>query len=77
MSNRVNVTFNKERYQDLSALASCKEVSMCEIVRECVENYLNELEDRYLSRLADDAVAENEGQEYIPGEEFWARVLQD
>lgn len=54
---RVNVTLDEESYKTLTYMAKREKVSLSQKVKECVFRTLEEVEDRYLSKVADERIA--------------------
>lgn len=54
---RVNVTLDEESYKTLTYMAKHEKVSLSQKVKECVFRTLEEVEDRRLSKIADERIA--------------------
>lgn len=73
---RVNVTFNESDAEVLQMICKRKKISMSELIRKVMEDWLEEYEDMLLARRAEEAEKkwEKEGRKTISHEELWKRL---
>lgn len=74
---RINITTNKKLYAFLSEIAEKEEKSLSALARDLIIEALDEREDRYLSKLADERMKEDDGK-WIKHEDVdWDALLSD
>lgn len=73
---RVNVTFNETDAHLMSIICKRKKISMSKLIRDVMEDWLEEYEEMLLAKRAEAAEEqwEKEGMKTISHEELWKKL---
>ena len=75
LARSITVELPPETYAVIERKAKSESTTLQQALIDIIEDYIDDEEDRYLSKIADECVAESEGK-YMTHEEVWGKYAQ-